>query len=384
MRPSTSKNSKGKISGCWTLSIVFLCLGALLATSFFVGIPLLAEHSFGKSSPELDPVQRSYLSLKLLLQENVLNTPQGMAEEGQSFEVQLGESTFGITRRLKAEGIISNDEALRNYLVYSGLDTSIQARNYIFNPYMTILEIALELQDSTPNEVVFRILPGWRLEEIAAALPTSGLNFSPDSFITRVKNPFPLSYLVLDLQPGASLEGYLFADSYRLPRQIDLDNFIHTLLENFETKVSKEIRESYESQGLSLHHAVILASIVQREAIVEEEMPMIASVFLNRLSNDMKLDSDPTVQYALGYDPIEGSWWKSPLSMDDLKIDSPYNTYINSGFPPGPISNPSLSALKSVAYPAQTTYFYFRATCDGSGLHNFSQTYEEHQQNACP
>jgi len=156
------------------------------------------------------------------------------------------------------------------------------------------------------------------------------------------------------------------------------------LLDNFDVKVDPEMRAGFQDQGLTFHQAVILASIVQREAIVEEEMPLIASVFLNRLSAGMKLDSDPTVQYALGYDPIKTTWWKTPLSLDDLAISSPYNTYLQVGFPPGPISNPGLSALKAIAHPSQTPYFYFRAVCDGSGRHNFSQTFEEHQQNACP
>jgi UPF0755 protein len=144
------------------------------------------------------------------------------------------------------------------------------------------------------------------------------------------------------------------------------------------------LREGFQQQGLSLFQAVTLASIVQREAIVEDEMPLIASVFLNRLKAGMKLESDPTVQYALGYQEESGKWWKSPLSLDELKVDSPYNTYLYSNLPPGPIANPGLNALKAVAFPAQTPYYYFRAACDGSGKHTFAETFEEHQLNACP
>ena len=98
----------------------------------------------------------------------------------------------------------------------------------------------------------------------------------------------------------------------------------------------------------------------------------------------MKLDTDPTVQYALGYDRKGGTWWKNPLSLDDLEIDSPYNTYLYTGLPPGPIANPSLNAMRAVGYPAQTPYFYFRAACDGSGRHTFAETFEEHRGNQCP
>ncbi len=111
---------------------------------------------------------------------------------------------------------------------------------------------------------------------------------------------------------------------------------------------------------------------------------MIASVFYNRLAIDMPLQTDPTVQYALGFNAAHSTWWTNPLSLDDLKVDSPYNTYIHPGLPPGPISEPGLAALRAVAFPAQSNYYYFQARCDKSGLHNFAETLEQHQQNKCP
>ena len=113
-------------------------------------------------------------------------------------------------------------------------------------------------------------------------------------------------------------------------------------------------------------------------------MPLIASVFYNRLNGGMRLASDPTVQYAIGHVDQQQGWWKNPLSLEDLEMISPYNTYQMDGLPPGPICAPGLSALRAVAYPAETPYFYFRAACDNSGKHRFAQTFEEHQQNACP
>jgi UPF0755 protein len=127
-----------------------------------------------------------------------------------------------------------------------------------------------------------------------------------------------------------------------------------------------------------------LASIIQKEDVMDEEQPLIASVFLNRLGAGMKLESDATTQYALGYNNTQKTWWTNPLSGDDLLIQSPYNTYVANGLPPGPICNPSISALRAVAYPAKTKYMYFRAKCDGSGYHNFSTTFEQHAANACP
>jgi UPF0755 protein len=197
-------------------------------------------------------------------------------------------------------------------------------------------------------------------------------------------NPPDSVPLAQELPPGASLEGFLYPDSYRLQRAITTQDFLRTVLDDFQTKVTPDLIAGFENQNLSLFQAVTLASIVQREAIVEEEMPMIASVFTNRLSAGMRLDSDPTVQYALGLDPEDGSWWKSPLSLDDLQVVSSYNTYQIPGLPPGPIANPSLSALRAVAFPADTPYYYFRAACDGSGRHSFAESFEQHTNNSCP
>lgn len=371
------------LSTCLSFAVITLCLLALLGGWLSVKLSADAQRAFGLPDKGLHLSQRLYLSARLLLQAEALKQPVDPLGSERPFQVGIGESTYQITGRLQTDGLIPDAEALRDYLVYAGLDTTLQAGEYTLSPRMTPMEIAHTLQDATPSEVIFQVLPGWRLEEIAAALPTSGLGFSPESFLASATNPTLLSPLVRELPLGASLEGFLFPDSYRLPRQIPADGFIRTLLENFEIKVDRETREGFQRQGLDLYQAVSLASIIQREAVVEDEMPLIASVFLNRLNTSMKIDSDPTVQYSLGYNSSQGTWWTNPLSLDDLQFDSPYNTYLYPGLPPGPIANPSLEAMRAVAFPAQTPYYYFRAACDGSGRHAFAETFEEHQQNQC-
>jgi UPF0755 protein len=153
---------------------------------------------------------------------------------------------------------------------------------------------------------------------------------------------------------------------------------------NFEAHLTSELKNGFENQGFDLCQAITLASIIQREAIVAEEMPLIASVFNNRLNSGNMLESDPTVQYALGYNPKQNTWWTNPLSLEDLQQESLYNTYLYAGLPPGPISNPGLNALQAVAFPAQTSYYYFRSACDGSGRHTFALTFAEHLANECP
>jgi UPF0755 protein len=183
---------------------------------------------------------------------------------------------------------------------------------------------------------------------------------------------------------GVSMEGFLPPGVYEIERTITADQLVRYLLEQFDEQLPREIQGGLEQQGLTLYEGVTLASIIQREAVLEEEMPIIASVFNNRLMIPMKLETDPTVQYALGYNSAQTTWWTSPLTFEDLQVDSPYNTYLYPGLPPTPIASPSLAALQAVAFPAQTPYYFFRAACDGSGRHNFSQTFQEHLDNACP
>ena len=163
-----------------------------------------------------------------------------------------------------------------------------------------------------------------------------------------------------------------------------MDQFLDIVARNFALHITDDMRAGFAAQGLDTYQAVTLASIVERESVHDEELSLIASVFINRLNVGMTLGSDPTVQYALGYDPLEQTWWTNPLSLEDLKFDSPYNTYINAGLPPGPIASPSLEALQAVAFPEISPYYYFQATCDGSGYHTFAVTFEEHLANVCP
>jgi UPF0755 protein len=191
------------------------------------------------------------------------------------------------------------------------------------------------------------------------------------------------SPLLSELAVVTNLEGFLFPDTYHLNGESQPIELVATMLETFDRRVTPELRHGFRAQGLTLHQSVTLASIVEREAVVTDERPLIASVFLNRLAQGIKLDADPTVQYALGRQP-DGSWWKTGLTLDDLLVDSPYNTYVGPGLPPAPIANPGLESLRAVAFPASSPFLFFRAACDGSGRHTFAETFDQHQQNACP
>lgn len=363
--------------------IVVLVLAILAVVIIPRIITAKAEQTFGEPAPQLSSTQRLYLSALILFQANDLTDPVNPNGHEVNLTINAGESVPSIIGKLWEAGLISNPGVFRSYLQYTGLDTSLKAGDYKLSPAMTAIEIVQAIQSSISADITLTILPGWRIEEIANSLPSSGFTTTAEEFYQDTHS-HPEGYSFSTCLANNSLEGFLFPESYTVPRETTIEELLPQVLMNFETQVTPEMRDGFANQGLDLCQAVTLASIVQREAMVEEEMPLIASVFYNRLNAGSVLAADPTVQYALGYNTKQGTWWTNPLSADELKIDSAYNTYLYPGLPPGPISNPGLAAIRAVAFPAQTPYYYFRAACDGSGRHSFAETFDEHVKNECP
>ncbi len=365
------------------ISLGIACILVLVGVAALELAPRTAAQDFGPAAPGMDRIQKAVNSLQLLLHKDALLTPVNPVGNPIAFEIESGESVNSIALKLENAGLIRDAGSFRQYLIYAGMDTGIQSGEYELSPAQNAVEIAKSIQDSTPKEATLRILPGWRLEEVAAALPTTGLSITPDEFLQLAH-----STIGDEIVPGhpelINVEGFLFPGTYTFDRNASAGKVLATILQNFDTQVPQELRTAFERQGLTLEQAVTLASIVQKEAMVPDEQPIIASVFYNRIHDGMKLDSDPTVQYALGYSQAKKTWWKNPLSTNDLTVQSLYNTYLNTGLPPGPICNPGLTALQAVAYPAETPYYYFRARGDGSGRHNFAKTYDEQVSNAFP
>jgi UPF0755 protein len=321
--------------------------------------------------------------LELFSNRTEMTTALNPLAEEQAFSVGQGESVAMVCIRLEQDGIISDAELFRIYLVYSGLDRQLQSGEYLLSGQMTPMEIAADLLDATPRDATVSILAGWRIEEVAANVAASGLNVTADEILTLAYAPLPEFFTGLPITEAPSLEGYLYPGVYSIPREANAITVMETILAAFSENVTQEMLDGFERQGLTVQEAVTLASIVEKEAMLDEEKPQIASVFYNRLRDGMRLETDPTVQYALGYQDAWGSWWKSPLSSADLAIESPYNTYQVFGLPPTPLDNPGLASLRAVAFPAETPYYFFRAACDDSGRHNFAITFEEHLNNGC-
>ncbi len=367
----------------------FLILGVLTILAFvaFIGGSAMlarAEDAFGPPSPALNTFQRVRIGLELGFRADALLRPADPNAAPVRFDIGLDEPTSQIVSRLWFADLIREGNLFSNYLIYTGLDTQLLAGSYELSASMNSVEIATALLDPTPESVTLVILPGWRLEEIAAALFSAGVQVTPEEFLLAAWDP-PAGLLLPDgFQSGSSLEGYLRPGSYEIDREADVIGLLNALLLTFDSTVSAEVRAGFEQQGLTLHQGLTLASIVEREAVNEEEMPLIASVFLNRLDAGIRLEADPTVQYALGYDEVGSTWWKTSLSSADLAVGSQYNTYEIAGLPPGPIAASTTMAQEAVAFPQTSPYFFFQAACDGSGRHVFAVTYEEHIANNCP
>jgi len=339
-------------------------------------------------SPALNPVEALYLNAYLALNNEALGTPARNDTFQVIFEIRAGEDATTVGNNLVAAALINDATLFSNYLRYYGLDRQLEAGVYELAPSMTIPEIAYVLTAGIPAEITVQIIEGWRREQIAEWLDQQpNLPFGSVEFLSATgpgeRPPAELG-IDSDIPPGSALEGFLFPDTYNLPLDASAEELVMRMLENYSGKVTQQMRTDAAAQGLTMYQVLTVASIVEREARVPDERPSIASVYLNRLAAGMKLEADPTVQYAMGYQPDTGQWWNLALTQADYyAVDSPYNTYLYSGLPPGPIANPGLGSITAVIYPADTPFFFFRAACDGSGRHLFAVTFEEHVANAC-
>lgn len=331
----------------------------------------------------LESVEEAYLRTYLNNNQLALQEPAGTGTLPVSFVVSSGSSADQIAAQLEQAQLLNNRELFLNYIRYYGLDAQLEAGEYVLSPQQTVPELAVALTNAVVQEETVRFIEGWRMEQMADHLlenPTAQI--SADEFLAIARRERPLSQIydfLNSLPPDQPLEGFLFPDTYLVPPDADAAYLVDLMLNNFGNRVTPAMRQAYGTQGLSLPDAVTLASIVEREAVIPDERPVIAGVFYNRLALGMKLEADPTVQYPLGFQAELNGWWKRPLTVADLQNPSPYNTYVFEGLPPTPIANPSLSSLEAVAFPTDSEFIFFIADCQGTpGSHLFSINYEDH------
>ncbi|MBI4036434.1 endolytic transglycosylase MltG [Candidatus Daviesbacteria bacterium] len=285
-------------------------------------------------------------------------------KNSKNFIIAKGESVNDVAESLKKEGLIKNPFAFKFYLKGSGDGDKLQAGTFKLSPSMSIKE-TVEVLKGRPNDLWVTLLEGWRMEEMAERLNTD-LRIKNEEFLKVAK------------------EGYMFPDTYLFAKEVTAERIASIMRDNFERKYTPDLRAKIRSLGLTESQGVVLASIVEREARSDAARTMVASILLKRLKIDMGLNADATVQYALvpkgSKNPPAGGWWKRHLTKDDLKVSSPYNTYLYRGLPPTPICNPSLSSLKAVANSDPSTpYLYYYH--DSKGNSYYAKTLDEHNQN---
>ena len=294
--------------------------------------------------------------------------------------IREGEGAQDVADKLEDEGIIASGLLFRVLVALEGYEHQLMAGDYEFDKGMPTLEVLERIRHGQTAPLVVTIREGMRAEEIAELMEEKKV-VSAEDFLEAIKNWYEFSFLYTKPY-WANLEGYLFPDTYFFSRNMTAEEVVQQILENFDQRVDNELRQEADVAGLSMHSVLTLASIVEREAQVPDERPIIAAVFLKRLRRGMPLEADPTVQYALGNDPASVAkygYWKQELTQTDLEVDSPYNTYLYTGLPRGPICNPGLASIEAVIRPAETSYLYFVARADGS--HVFAETLEEHLRN---
>lgn len=276
------------------------------------------------------------------------------------FVITPGSSLVDVINNLSKENLIRSRLVFYLLTRYMGIDKKIQAGDFRLSPSMNAFEIAKTLTHGT-LDVWITVIEGLRKEEIAQIL-SKNFNIPEIDFIKKAK------------------EGYLFPDTYLIPKNANTEMVLSIFYNNFEKKFNDQLKKQAKEKNLKEEDVLILASLVEREAKLYEDKKIIAGILLKRLSADWPLQVDATVQYALGYQSKEKTWWKKNLSYKDLEIDSPYNTYKNKGLPPSPINNPGLESIKAVINgKTDTSYWYYLS--DKKGLIHYAKTLEEHKRN---
>ena len=292
-----------------------------------------------------------------------------------------GESAKDIGENLEKEEVIQSGPLFRIMVTLIGIEGELVAGEYEFDRGLTTLEVIGRIRRGITLPLVVTIPEGLRAEEIGLLLEEKGVVSAEDFGEALATGEYDFDFLA-QRPSGLGLEGYLFPATYGFSRSATAQGVVEDMLAAFEEQVADALQRDIAASGLTLHEALTLASIVEREAALPEERPVIASVFLNRLSLGLPLQADPTVQYAVGSDPESVrryGYWKRSLTEEDLQVNSLYNTYRVNGLPPGPIANPGVDSMRAVVRPTRTNYLFFVAKDDGS--HVFAETLEEHQRN---
>lgn len=290
------------------------------------------------------------------------------AKENIYMVVKPGTTASEISDHLTRLGVI--DSRLRFWwlMKLQGDAQKFKTGTYAFAPHMDEQAVLDKLVSGDTTVVRFTIPEGFGIKEIAKRLADEGL-VDEQEFLAEAKDFAPYDYMKKRPNERYAAEGYLFPDTYEIHSEVTPEAIMKMMAEDFDTRLTPELRQQAAAKNLSIHDLVTLASLVEKEARYDEDRPIIAQVFFKRLQMGMPLQSDTTLQYLMAGP-------KEDVSIEDTKIDSPYNTYQHMGLPPGPIASPGMKSILAVLNPASTDYLYFVA--DRQGHNHYSQTYDEH------
>ncbi|MEA2098023.1 MAG: endolytic transglycosylase MltG [Patescibacteria group bacterium] len=310
--------------------------------------------------------------------QNVIENPYNIEDsEKREFIIQNGESVEQIAVNLERDGLIVGKDFFKICVWEKKIASDLQAGSYELSPSMTIMRITdLFIGGKIKgNEIWVTIPEGFSSEEIDERLAESGL-INKEEFI-NFDNNIPQDFLnkyefLEDARDGESLQGYYFPDTYKYYSDSSIEEIASKMLNNFDLKLTDDLRAEIKSQNRTIFEVIILASIIEKEVGDSKDMKNVSSVFLNRLEIGQALESDATINYVT-------KTGRARSTYEDLEIESPYNTYKYTGFTPTPISNPGLEAIKAAISPEKTDYFYFLTKEDGGAI--FSKTYQEHLKN---
>ena len=299
-----------------------------------------------------------------------VHTPYQGYEGEAAVDIPAGSGSRDIVELLHSRGVIGYRYPALAWLYLSDYRGKLQAGEYAFDTPMDADAVLAKLADGDVRLYAFTIPEGFRIDQIADRWEETGFG-DRDEFLRATEAALPM---VQRINPRAeSVEGYLFPETYSLPRAVTADQAVEAMVRAFEQTLARVEREVPRSEWpLDLHDTLILASLVESEVAVAEERGLVASVFLNRLDRNMRLECDATVVYAL----VRNGGYQGRILRADLALDSPYNTYLHPELPPGAISNPGYLSLLAAADPARTDYLFFVRT--EGGRHTFSRTLAEH------
>lgn len=296
---------------------------------------------------------------------------KGYTEAERFVDIPSGTRTAGIGERLVQAGVVSDPRVFRMALWWTGRSRGLKAGEYRFDAPMTVFEVIDRLArgDVYTRRVTFP--EGLTISELAAIYADGGFGTAVE-FEAAARN----ASLITDLDPAArDLEGYLFPDTYAVPRVTRAETMVALMVDRFRAAYSDELRRKAVAQGLTTRQVITLASIVEKETAKAEERPIVAAVYRNRVRVKMGLQADPTVVYALR----KAGRYDGNIRRTDLMVDSPYNTYRYAGLPPGPIAAPGQASIEAALSPAEVPYLYFVSRNDGS--HVFAETLAQHNRN---